>query len=97
MTQKEIIELVKGIHPVIDHEGVDIVYDNGNYDVDVRFTSWDCLFTIELYSKEDDMPLPIQSKAMTELFDYVVDLHTDYMRNSLEIEETQDYLDIYCK
>ena len=97
MTQKEIIELVKGIHPVIDHEGVDIVYDNGNYDVDVRFTSWDCLFTIELYSKADDMPLPIQSKAMTELFDYVVDLHTDYMRNSLEIEETQDYLDIYCK
>ena len=97
MTQTEIIELVKGIHPEVDHEGVDIVYDNGNYDLDVWFTSWDCLFTIELYSKADDMPLPIQSKAMTELFDYVVDLHTDYMRNSIEIEETQDYLDIYCK
>jgi len=97
MTQKEIIELVKGIHPEIDHEGVDIVYSDGEYDVDVRFTSWDCLFTIEVYSKADDMPLPIQSKAMTELFDYVVDLHTDYMRNSLEIEETQNYLDIYCR
>ena len=97
MTQKEIIEAVKGIHPEIDHEGVDIVYSDGEYDVDVRFTSWDCLFTAEVYSKADDMPLPIQSKAMTELFDYVVDLHTDYMRNSLEIEETQDYLDIYCK
>ena len=81
MTQKEIIELVKGIHPAIDHEGVDIVYDNGNYDVDVRFTSWDCLFTIEIYSKASEIPLPIQSKAMTELFDYVVDLHTDYMRD----------------
>ena len=34
---------------------------------------------------------------MTELFDYAVDLHTDYMRKSLEIEETQDYLDIYCR
>ena len=97
MTQKEIIEAVKGIHPEVGHEGVDIVYSDGEYDLDVRFTSWDCLFTIELYSKADDMPLPIQSKAMTELFDYVVDLHTDYMRNSLEIEETQDYLDIYCK
>ena len=97
MTQKEIIELVKGIHPEVDHEGVDIVYSDEIYDVDVRFTSWDCLFTIEVYSKADDVPLPIQSKAMTELFDYVVDLHTDYMRNSLEIEETQDYLDIYCK
>jgi predicted ATP-grasp superfamily ATP-dependent carboligase len=97
MTQKEIIEAVKGIRPEVDHEGVDIVYSDGEYDVDVRFTSWDCLFTIELYSKADDMPLLIQSKAMTELFDYVVDLHTDYMRNSLEIEETQDYLDIYCK
>ncbi len=97
MTQKEIIEAVKGIHPEVDHEGVDIVYSDGEYDLDVRFTSWDCLFTIELYSKADDMPLPIQSKAMTELFDYVVDLHTDYMRNSLEIEETQNYLDIYCR
>lgn len=97
MTQKEIIEVVKGIHPEVDHEGVYIVYSDGEYDVDVRYTSWDCLFTIELYSKVDDMPLPIQSKAMTELFDYVVDLHTDYMRNSLEIEETQDYLDIYYK
>jgi len=97
MTQAEIIEAVKGIHPEVDHEGVDIVYSDGEYDVDVRFTSWDCLFTAEIYSKADDIPLPIQSKAMTELFDYVVDLHTDYMRNSLEIEETQDYLDIYCK
>ena len=97
MTQTEIIELVKGIHPEVDHEGVDIVYSDGEYDVDVRFTSWDCLFTVEVYSKADDIPLPIQSKAMTELFDYVVELHTDYMRNSLEIEETQDYLDIYCR
>ena len=97
MTQTEIIEAVKGIHPEVDHEGVDIVYSDGEYDVDVRFTSWDCLFTAEVYSKTDDIPLPIQSKAMTELFDYVVDLHTDYMRNSLEIEETQDYLDIYCR
>lgn len=95
MTQTEIIEFVKGIHPEIDHEGVDIVYSDGDYDVDVRFTSWDCLFTIEVYSKTDDMPLPIQSKAMTELFDYVVELHTVYMRDSLEIQETQDYLDIY--
>ena len=97
MTQTEIIKAVKGIHPEVDHEGVDIVYSDGEYDVDVRFTSWDCLFTAEVYSKADDIPLPIQSKAMTELFDYVVDLHTDYMRNSLEIEETQDYLDIYCR
>ena len=97
MTQKEIIELVKGIHPVIDQEGVEIVDSDEIYDVDVRYTSWDCFCTIEVYSKADDVPLPIQSKAMTELFDYVVDLHTDYMRNSLEIEETQDYLDIYCK
>ena len=97
MTQTEIIELVKGIHPEVDHEGVDIVYSDGEYDVDVRYTSWDCLFTAEVYSKADDIPLPIQSKAMTELFDYVVELHTDYMRNSLEIEETQDYLDIYCR
>ena len=43
MTQTEIIELVRDIHPEVDHEGVDIVYDNGNYDVDVRFTSWDLL------------------------------------------------------
>lgn len=95
MTQKEIIELVKGIHPVIDHEGVDIVDSDDQYDVDVRYTSWDCLFTIEIYSKASEIPLPIQSKAMTELFDYVVELHTVYMRDSLEIQETQDYLDIY--
>jgi len=37
----------------------------------------------------------MQSKAMTELFDYVVELHTVYMRDSLEIQETQDYLDYY--
>ena len=97
MIQLEIIEFVKGIHPEVDHEGVDIVYDDGEYDVDVRFTSWDCLFTVEIYSKASEIPLLIQSKAMTDLFDYVVDLHTDYMRNSLEIEETQDYLDIYCR
>ena len=95
MTQTKIIEFVKGIHPEVDHEGVDIVYDDGEYDVDVRFTSWDCLFTIEIYSKASEIPLPIQSKAMTELFDYVVELHTVYMRDSLEIQETQDYLDIY--
>lgn len=95
MTQLEIIEFVKGIHPEVDHEGVDIVYDDGEYDVDVRFTSWDCLFTIEIYSKESEIPLPIKSKAMTELFEYVVELHTVYMRDSLEIQETQDYLDIY--
>ncbi len=95
MTQKEIIELVKGIHPVIDHEGVDIVDSDDKYDVDVRYTSWDCLFTIEIYSKASEIPLPIQSKAMTELFDYVVELHTVYMRDSLEIQETQDYLDYY--
>ena len=29
MTQTEIIELVRDIHPEVDHEGVDIVYDNG--------------------------------------------------------------------
>ena len=95
MTQLEIIEFVKRIHPAVDHEGVDIVYDDGEYDVDVRFTSWDCLFTIEIYSKASETPLPIQSKAMTELFDYVVELHIVYMRDSLEIQETQDYLDIY--
>ena len=27
MTQAEIIELVRDIHPEVDHEGVDIVYD----------------------------------------------------------------------
>jgi len=97
MTQTEIIELEKGIHPEIDHEGVDIVYSDGEYDVDVRFTSWDCFCTIEVYSKADDIPLPIQSKAMTELFDYVVELHTVYMRESMEINLTQDYLDIYCR
>ena len=95
MTQAEIIELVRDIHPEVDHEGVDIVYDDGEYDVEVRFTSWDCLFTIEIYSKASETPLPIQSKAMTELFDYVVELHIVYMRDSLEIQETQDYLDIY--
>ena len=97
MTQAEIIELIKGIHPVIDHEGVEIVDSDELYDVDIRYTSWDCFCTIEVYSKADDMPLPIQSKAMTELFDYVVELHTVYMRESMEINLTQDYLDIYCR
>jgi hypothetical protein len=46
MTQAEIIELVRDIHAEVDHEGVDIVYDNGVYDVDVRFTSWDCFLTM---------------------------------------------------
>ena len=95
MTQTEIIDLVKGIHPEIDHEGVDIVYSDGDYDVDVRFTSWDCLFTAEIYSKYGDVPLEFTSKTMTEIFDYVVDLHTDYMRTSLDIIDTQDYLDVY--
>ena len=95
MTQAEIIELVRDIHPEVDHEGVDIVYDNGKYDVDVRFTSWDCLFTIEVYAKSSETPLPIQSRAMTEIFDYVVDLHTEYMRGLVELKETRDYLDIY--
>jgi hypothetical protein len=95
MTQTEIIDLVKGIHPEIDHEGVDIVYSDGDYDVDVRFTSWDCLFTAEIYSKYGDVPLEFTSKTMTEIFDYVVDLHTDYMRTSLDIIDTQDYLDYY--
>ena len=95
MTQAEIIELIKGIHPVIDHEGVEIVDSDELYDVDIRYTSWDCFCTIEVYSKADDMPLPIQSKAMTELFDYVVELHTVYMRESMEINLTQDYLDYY--
>ena len=97
MTQAEIIELIKGIHPVIDHEGVEIVDSDELYDVDIRYTSWDCFCTIEVYSKADDIPLPIQSKAMTELFDYVVELHTVYMRESMEINLTQDYLDIYCR
>lgn len=95
MTQTEIIDLVKGIHPEIDHEGVDIVYSDGDYDVDVRFTSWDCLFTAEIYSKYGDVPLELTSKTMTELFDYTVELHTVYMRDSLEMQETQDYLDYY--
>jgi len=95
MTQTEIIDLVKGIHPEIDHEGVDIVYSDGDYDVDVRFTSWDCLFTAEIYSKYGDVPLEFTSKTMTEIFDYVVDLHTDYMRTSIDIIDTQDYLDYY--
>ena len=32
---------------------------------------------------------------MTELFDYTVDLHTEYMRDLVDLEETRDYLDIY--
>ena len=95
MTQLEIIDLVKGIHPEIDHEGVDVVYSDGEYDVDVRFTSWDCLFTIEIYSKQGDAPLELSSRTMTELFDYVVDLHTEYIRETIEMQETRDYLDIY--
>ena len=95
MTQEEIIELVRDIHPEIDDEGVDIVYDNGEYDVDVRFTSWDCLFTAEIYSKYGEVPLEMTSKTMTNLFDYVVDLHTEYMRDTVQMQETRDYLDIY--
>jgi len=95
MTQKEIIELVRDIHAEVDYEGVDIVYDNGVYDVDVRFTSWDCLFTIEIYSKQGETPLEISSRTMTELFDYTIDLHTEYMRDVINIIDTQDYLDIY--
>ena len=97
MTQLEIIDLVKGIHPEIDHEGADIVYSNGEYDVDVRYTSWDCLFTIEIYSKQGEVPLEISSRTMTELFDYTVDLHTEYMRDTVQMQETRDYLDIYEK
>ena len=95
MTQTEIIELVRDIHPEIDDEGVDIVYDNGEYDVDVRFTSWDCLFTAEIYSKYGEVPLEMTSKTMTNLFDYVVDLHTEYMRDLKSMIDTRDYLDIY--
>jgi hypothetical protein len=95
MTQEEIIELVRDIHPEIDDEGVDIVYDNGEYDVDVRFTSWDCLFTAEIYSKYGEVPLEMTSKTMTNLFDYVVDLHTEYMRDLKSMIDTRDYLDIY--
>jgi len=97
MTQQEIIEAVKDIHAEVDHEGVDIVYNSGVYDIDVRFTSWDCLFTIEVYSKVEEVPLAILPKAMTTLFDYTVDLHTEYMRNISELRDTQDYLDIYYK
>ena len=97
MTQTEIIEFVKDIHPEVDNEGVNIVYDNGNYDVDVRFTSWDYLFTIEVYSKYGETPLELSSKTMTELFDYVVDLHTEYMRDLASMIDTRDYLDIYEK
>ena len=95
MTQAEIIELVRDIHPEVDHEGVDMVYDNGNYDVVVRFTSWDCLFTVEIYSKSSEIPLELTSRTMTELFDYTVDLHTEYMRGLTELQDTRDYLDIY--
>lgn len=95
MTQAEIIEAVKDIHAEVDHEGVDIVYSNGLYDIDVRFTSWDCLFTAEVYSKESEVPLSILPKTMTELFDYTVDLHSEYMRDVINIIDTQDYLDIY--
>jgi hypothetical protein len=95
MTQEEIIELVRDIHPEVDDEGVDIVYDNGEYDVDVRFTSWDCLFTAEIYSKYGEVPLEMTSKTMTNLFDYVVDLHTEYMRDLKSMIDTRDYLDIY--
>ena len=95
MTQTEIIEFVKDIHPEVDNEGVSIVYDNGNYDVDVRFTSWDCLFTIEVYSKYGETPLELSSKTMIELFDYVVDLHTEYMRDLDSMIDTRDFLDIY--
>ena len=96
MTQLEIIELVKDIHAEVDHEGVDIVYNNGNYDVDVRFTSWDYLFTIEIYSKSNEMPLELTSRTMTELFDYTIDLHTKYVRETIEIQEHRDYLDSYA-
>jgi len=95
MTQKEIIELVRDIHAEVDYDGVDIVYDNGVYDVDVRFTSWDCLFTIEIYSKQGETPLEISSRTMTELFDYTVDLHTEYIRDVINIIDTQDYLDYH--
>lgn len=97
MTQTEIIEFVKDIHPEVDSEGVDIVYDNGEYDADVRFTSWDCSFTIEIYSKYGETPLEITAKTMTELFDYTVDLHTEYMRDMMSMQDTRDFLDTYCR
>ena len=97
MTQTEIIAAVRDIHAEVDHEGVDIVYSNSSYDYDIRYTSWDCLFTIEIYSKDSEVPLTISSRTMTALFDYTVDLHTEYMRNLSELRDTQDYLDIYYK
>mgnify|MGYP003148263151 FL=1 len=95
MTQTEIIAAVKGIHAEVDHEGVDIVYNDNNYDYDIRFTSWDCLFTIEVYSKDSESPLAILPKTMTEIFDYTVDLHSEYMRDIDSMIDTRDYLDVY--
>jgi len=95
MTQEEIIARVKGIHAEVDHDGVDIIYNDSQYDYDIRFTNYDSLFTIEIYAKDEETPLVLTGATMTELFDYVVDLHFAYVISANELEDTQDYLDIY--
>tara|TARA_R110002074_G_scaffold400820_1_gene597145 strand:- start:2015 stop:2308 length:294 start_codon:yes stop_codon:yes gene_type:complete len=95
MTQADIIEAIKGFHPEIDTDGVDIVYSDGKYDYDVRYTAWDYLFEIEIFSVGGETPLIVANKTISVLFDYVSELHREWSIGLKELRDTQDYLDIY--
>ena len=95
MTQLEIIEAVKGIHPSIDEDGVDIVYTDNYYEYDIRFNSWDYLFEVEIFSLGGEVPLEVTNKTISVLFDYVSELHREWMIGLKDLRDTQDYLDIY--
>lgn len=95
MTQLEIIEAVKGIHPSIDEDGVDIVYTDNYYEYDIRFNSWDYLFEVEIFSLGGEVPLEVTNRTISVLFDYVSELHREWMIGLKDLRDTQDYLDIY--
>ena len=95
MTQTEIIKAIKEFHPEIDTDGVDIVYSDGVYDYDVRYTAWDYLFEVEIFAVGGETPVEVTNKTVSALFDYVSGLHREWSLGLKELRDTQDYLDIY--
>jgi len=95
MTQKQIIESVKGVHAEIDDDGVDIVYSDGLYDFDVRYVAWDGSFEVQVFACNNEVDLLINNKTISTLFDYVSELHIEWRKGLTDLEDTQNYLDIY--
>jgi hypothetical protein len=97
MKQQDIIDNFKSLNAEIHPDGASLIKSDSNYDYIMNFDSNDCSFNIELWAKDEEIPINIKNSTILALYDYYFWEHSKYVTEIRQIRETQEYLDEYGK